>query len=113
LAELLGVSPPTVTNTLKRMARDGLVALDDPQGPRLTETGWKAASSVMRRHMLIEWLLTRMVGWAKSHSQAHELEHVVSAELEKALRMISLTRRPARMATPCPGSSRLWRSGFH
>jgi DtxR family transcriptional regulator, Mn-dependent transcriptional regulator len=85
LAEMMGVSPPTVTNTLKRMARDGLIAADDAEGTRLTTAGWEAASSVMRRHMLTEWLLTRLVGWSKAHTQAHEMEHVVSAELEAAL----------------------------
>ncbi len=86
LAELLGVTPPTVTNTLKRMARDGLVTLDNPAGPRLTESGLEAARSVMRRHMLTEWLLSPMLGWSKTHSQAHSMEHAVSEELEAALK---------------------------
>jgi DtxR family transcriptional regulator, iron-dependent repressor len=84
LAELLGVSPPTVTNTLKRMARDGLVALDPP-GPRLTENGLQAARTVMRRHMLTEWMLQKMLSWSKCHLQAHNLEHAISDEIEAAL----------------------------
>lgn len=103
LAELLGVSPPTVTNTLKRMARDGLVTADDPQGTRLTEAGWEAASSVMRRHMLTEWLLARMVGWSKSHTQAHEMEHVVSAELEAALTSDLANPQTCPHGNPLPG----------
>jgi DtxR family Mn-dependent transcriptional regulator len=85
LAELLNVTPPTVTNTLKRMARDGLVALDDPQGVHLTESGMKAARSVTRRHMLTEWMLERMLSWSQAHSAAHELEHAISSEIEAAL----------------------------
>jgi DtxR family Mn-dependent transcriptional regulator len=84
LAELLGVSPPTVTNTLKRMARDGLVSLDQP-GTHLTEKGLQAARSVMRRHMLTEWMLAKMLSWSKSHEQAHHLEHAISDEIEAAL----------------------------
>jgi len=84
LAELLGVSPPTVTNTLKRMARDGLVSLDQP-GTYLTEKGLQAARSVMRRHMLTEWMLAKMLSWSKSHEQAHHLEHAISDEIEAAL----------------------------
>ena len=85
VAELLGVTPPTVTNTLKRMARDGLVVLDQPSGPRLTETGLRLARSVMRRHMLTEWMLQKMLSWSKSHEQAHHLEHAISDEIEAAL----------------------------
>lgn len=85
LAELLGVSPPTVTNTLKRMARDGLVSFDHPPGPRLTPNGLQAARTVMRRHMLTEWMLAKMLSWAKSHEQAHNLEHSISDEIEAAL----------------------------
>jgi len=89
LADLMGVSPPTVTNTLKRMVRDGLLVMDDASGrsvrPRLTEPGLEAARSVMRRHMLTEWMLSRMLSWSKLHIQAHELEHAISHELETAL----------------------------
>jgi len=52
LAELIGVSPPTVTNTLQRMLRDGLIIPDKTRGSLLTEKGLEAARSVMRRHML-------------------------------------------------------------
>ncbi len=84
LAELLGVSPPTVTNTLKRMARDKLVTLDKA-GPHLTESGLQAARTVLRRHMLTEWMLQKMLSWSKSHEQAHHLEHAISDEIEAAL----------------------------
>ena len=53
LAEMLGVTPPTVTNTLKRMVRDDLITMDD-SGTHLTKMGWESARSVMRRHMLME-----------------------------------------------------------
>lgn len=43
-----------MTDTLKRMARDGLVTLDDPGGPRLTEQELDTPRSVMRCHMLTE-----------------------------------------------------------
>jgi len=85
LAEQLRVTPPTVTNTLKRMCRDGLVELDDPNGPKLTDTGREAASSVMRRHILTEWVLAELLSWAKIHTEAHELEHGISQEVEDAL----------------------------
>ena len=85
LAELLGVTPPTVTNTLKRMARDGLVTSDSAQGTHLTKTGWQAARTVVRRHMLAEWMLARLLSWSKTHGEAHEIEHAISQEVEAAL----------------------------
>jgi DtxR family Mn-dependent transcriptional regulator len=88
LAELLGVTPPTVTNTLKRMARDGLIMLDEPNGTCLTETGLEAARSVMRKHMLTEWMLMRMlkVPWSNTHSEAHHIEHSISETIEEHMR---------------------------
>lgn len=84
LAQLLGVTPPTVTNTLKRMSRDGLIAMDK-NGTRLTRAGKQSARTVLRRHMLTEWMMTRLLPWSKLHEQAHQLEHAISAEVETAL----------------------------
>jgi DtxR family transcriptional regulator, Mn-dependent transcriptional regulator len=84
LAELLNVTPPTVTNTLKRMVRDGLVAMDK-DGTRLTKAGKQSARTVLRRHMLTEWMMARMLPWSKLHEEAHNLEHAISAQVEAAL----------------------------
>ena len=84
LAQLLSVTAPTVTNTLKRMARDGLIAMDE-KGTRLTRTGKESASTILRRHMLTEWMMARMLPWSKLHEEAHHLEHAISSEVETAL----------------------------
>lgn len=84
LAELLNVTPPTVTTTLKRMVRDGLISMDE-KGTHLTEAGWESARTVLRRHMLTEWMMVRMLPWSKLHREAHNLEHAISAEAETAL----------------------------
>ncbi len=84
LAQLLSVTPPTVTNTLKRMVRDGLITMDK-NGTRLTRVGKRSAQTVLRRHMLTEWMMLRMLPWSKLHQQAHNLEHAISAEVETAL----------------------------
>ncbi len=84
LAELLGVTPPTVTNTLKRMTRDGLITMNK-DGTHLTESGWSAARVVMRRHMLMEWMMVKTLPWSKLHSEAHQLEHAISTMTETAL----------------------------
>jgi DtxR family Mn-dependent transcriptional regulator len=84
LAQLLQVTPPTVTNTLKRMTRDGLITMDK-KGTRLTKAGKQSARTVLRRHMLTEWMMARLLPWSKLHEQAHHLEHAISAEVETAL----------------------------
>jgi len=84
LAELLGVTPPTVTNTMKRMARDGLITMDE-HGTHLTPHGWDSAKDVMRRHMLMEWMMLKMLPWSKLHGEAHNLEHAISPEAEAAV----------------------------
>ncbi len=84
LAELLRVTPPTVTNTLKRMTRDGLITMDK-NGTHLTDAGWDAARVVMRRHMLMEWMMAKTLPWSKLHGEAHHLEHAISSMTESAL----------------------------
>lgn len=85
LAELMGVSTPTVTNTLKRMVRDGLITMDVNHSPHLTPHGGELARTVMRRHMLAEWMLVRLLSWSKLHQEAHGFEHTISDEVETAL----------------------------
>ncbi len=88
LAESLEVAPPTVTVTLKRMERDGWVATGPGKSIHLTEKGSQAASSVIRRHMLTEWMLARMlkVPWSRVHTAADQIEHTISDEIENQMR---------------------------
>ncbi len=85
LADLLGVSPPTVTNTLKRMARDELVSMDSAHTPHLTQQGREAAQAILRKHMLAEWMLSEMLSWSQLHHEAHQFEHAISNQVEEAL----------------------------
>lgn len=88
LAESLEVAPPTVSMTLKRMERDGWIATNQKKGIYLTKTGNYAANSIIRRHMLTEWMLTRMlkVPWSRVHAEADQIEHSISVEIEAQMR---------------------------
>lgn len=105
LAESLDVAPPTVTVTLKRMERDGWTAVDSQRGVHLTATGMEAARSVIRRHMLTEWMLARMlkVPWSQVHSDAHHLEHSISDEIEHQMRANLDDPRTCPHGNPLPG----------
>ena len=87
LAQWLEVSPPTVTATIKRMIRDGWVVMDDSKEIRLTPAGRQAARSVLRRHMLAELLLARVldVPWSQVHQEADAMEHTLSPDTVERL----------------------------
>ena len=75
LAELMGVAPATVTMTLRRMSRDNWVSGQRSREIHLNETGREAAHSVVRRHMLIEWLLVKIFKFPiyETHDEAHHI----------------------------------------
>ena len=64
LAQKFRVAPPTVTEMLKRLVRDGYVEMDHKRLVTLTEAGNQAAEAVLRRHRLTERFLVDMLGHA-------------------------------------------------
>lgn len=84
LAELLNHSMPTVTLTLKRMVRDNWIIIDDRKEIHMTISGKQAAESIIRKHMLTEWMLMRMLNipWSDVHHEADEIEHTISNRVE-------------------------------
>jgi DtxR family Mn-dependent transcriptional regulator len=106
LAERIRVAPPTVTATLKRMSRDGLITLDDHKVVHLTEDGKEQAESIVRRHALAERLLTEILGlgWSESHEEAHLVEHVISPKVERRLMMVLGNPMTCPHGNPIPGT---------
>ena len=105
LAEMLNVAPATVTMTFKRMARDRWITGKGHGGVHLTDTGREAAASVIRRHMLVEWLLVKILKTPvdQTHDEAHNLEHAISPQLEDRLREILGNPRVCPHGNPFPG----------
>jgi DtxR family Mn-dependent transcriptional regulator len=106
LAERIGVAPPTVTATLQRMTRDGLVTMDDHKVVHLTEFGREQAESIVRRHALAERLLTEILGlgWSESHEEAHMVEHVISPKVEQRLMTVLGNPMTCPHGNPIPGT---------
>ncbi|MDP8923231.1 MAG: metal-dependent transcriptional regulator [Chloroflexota bacterium] len=106
LAERIGVAPPTVTATLQRMVRDGLIRMDAHKVVHLTDDGRELAESTVRRHALAERLLTDILGlgWSESHEEAHMVEHVISPKVER--RLMQVLGNPTRCphGNPIPGT---------
>lgn len=94
IAERLGQSGPTVSQTVARMERDGLLVLSGDRHLELTPTGREHATSVMRKHRLAERLLLDVIGldWVDVHDEACRWEHVMSDAVEK--RIIALLDDP-------------------
>ena len=87
LAEMVGVSLGTVTNTVEALEHQSLVTHEPYKGVKLTEAGRKIAVDVIRRHRLAERLLTDFlkIDWSRVHEQACGLEHAIMDDLIKPL----------------------------
>jgi len=105
IAERLEQSGPTVSQTVSRMERDGLVTLHDDRHLQLTDAGRKIAEQVMRRHRLAECMLVEMlqVPMSQVHEEACRWEHVMSEFVET--RILELLNRPTHspFGNPIPG----------
>lgn len=109
IAERLRQSGPTVSQTVARMERDGLLTIEDDRHLHLTGTGRTHAVAVMRKHRLAELLLVKIIGmpYESAHGEACRWEHVMSNEVEK--RVFQLLGRPTRSpyGNPIPGLAAL------
>jgi DtxR family transcriptional regulator, Mn-dependent transcriptional regulator len=110
ITERLGQSGPTVSQTVARMQRDGLVELDeDDRHLVLTETGSDLATRVMRKHRLAECLLVEVIGlpWEAVHTEACRWEHVMSEAVERRLLEILGNPTTSPFGNPIPGLGEL------
>ena len=105
IAERLGHSGPTVSQTVARMERDGLVVLSGDRHLELTEPGMARAVRVMRKHRLAERLLTDVIGldWPHLHEEACRWEHVISEQVERRLAALLDHPRSDPYGNPIPG----------
>ena len=87
LATWLNVSPPSVTNMMKKLAEQGLVSHRPYQGVALTGAGEQAALELLRHHRLLETYLCERLGvaWDQVHAEPDRLEHALSEDLEERL----------------------------
>ncbi|MGW2298314.1 metal-dependent transcriptional regulator [Streptomyces violaceorubidus] len=109
IAEHLDQSGPTVSQTVARMERDGLLRIAADRHLELTEEGRRLATRVMRKHRLAECLLVDVIGleWEQVHAEACRWEHVMSEAVER--RILRLLRHPTESpyGNPIPGLEEL------
>ena len=112
IAERLHQSGPTVSQTVARMERDGLLTVEGDRHLELTDEGTRLATRVMRKHRLAERLLTDVIGldWELVHAEACRWEHVMSETVER--RLVELLDHPTESpyGNPIPGLEELGES---
>jgi DtxR family Mn-dependent transcriptional regulator len=109
IAERLEQSGPTVSQTVARMERDGLLRVAGDRHLELTDKGRELATSVMRKHRLAERLLVDIIGlpWEEVHAEACRWEHVMSDDVERRLVQVLDNPTISPFGNPIPGLSAL------
>ncbi len=109
IAERLEQSGPTVSQTVARMERDGLLLVAGDRHLELTEKGRELAVAVMRKHRLAERLLVDVIGldWDQVHAEACRWEHVMSEEVERRLVQVLDNPTTSPYGNPIPGLAQL------
>ena len=109
IAERLEQSGPTVSQTVSRMERDGLLHVAGDRHLELTEKGRALAVAVMRKHRLAERLLVDVIGlpWEEVHAEACRWEHVMSEDVERRLVQVLNNPTTSPFGNPIPGLAEL------
>ncbi len=105
IAERIEVSRPAVSEMIRRMEHEDLVAINGTT-IGLTERGQRLAERVVRRHRLAERFLTDILGlsWADAHAEAGKWEHVISDSVESALIRVLNDPTTCPHGNPIPGA---------
>ena len=87
IARHIGVTTQAASEMFRRLVADGLVAHAEGRDLHLTPAGRTAADGIFRRHALLEWLLTSVIGlgWAESDDEAMRLQGAISPRVEARL----------------------------
>lgn len=109
IVERLGHSGPTVSQTIARMERDGLVAVLPDRSLELSGHGRLLATRVIRKHRLAERLLIDVIGLEPEfvHAEACRWEHVMSDRVERKILDLLTEYDASPYGNPIPGLEEL------
>jgi DtxR family Mn-dependent transcriptional regulator len=113
IAERLGHSGPTVSQTVARMERDGLLRVAGDRHLELSDEGRLLATRVMRKHRIAERLLVDVIGleWEYVHDEACRWEHVMSERVERKILAMLPDHLESPYGNPIPGLEELGEVG--
>jgi len=111
ISERLDHSGPTVSETVARMEKNGLVVVSGDRHLEFTTEGRKLAIEVMRKHRLAELLLANIIGldWHLVHEEACRWEHVMSEQVERKILELVPDVEKSPFGNPIPGLEHLGR----
>lgn len=109
IVDRIGHSGPTVSQTVARMERDGLLSVQPDRSLLLSDEGRLRATRVMRKHRLAERLLVDVIGleYEHVHAEACRWEHVMSDRVERKILELLDERRQSPYGNPIPGLAEL------
>ena len=107
LAEWMKVTPPTVTDIVQRMEKQGYIARDGRGEIHLTDEGFTLAEAMVKRHRVLERFLVDVMGipWHMIHEEAVRLEHNLSPLMEQRIEAL------VGQSTTCPHGNPIHGSG--
>jgi DtxR family transcriptional regulator, Mn-dependent transcriptional regulator len=107
IARHLGISPASVSENLRKLAKDNLVKYSPYKGALLTPQGQKIALDVVRRHRLVERFLVDKLGikWEDVHEEAHKMEHSISKKVGDKLFKILGEPKTCPHGNPLPDAN--------
>lgn len=87
IAQILGVSPSSVTEVLQRLNKNDLIFYEPYKGAKLTDKGLKIANKIKRKHRIVEIFLSDYlhINPNNIHAEACKMEHCISDEVTDAL----------------------------
>ncbi len=105
IGDWLGVSRASVSEMVRKLHEEGMIA-ETVGIVRLTGEGRVVAESVVRRHRLAERFLSDMLSlpWVKVHEEAAAWEHVISDDVEAAMRVVMGEPKTCPHGNPIPGT---------
>lgn len=110
IAESLKISPPSVSEMIKKLVKEGYVEYQLYKGVKLTEKGREKAVLIKKRHLLWEVFLVEKLGysWEDVHEEAEILEHITSPKLESLLEKYLDYPKACPHGTPLEGNSYIY-----
>ena len=101
LASYMGVSPASVSEMIKVLAKENLVSYEKYKGVALTEEGLTYARQLRKKHHVVERFLTDYlsIDHKTAHEEACRMEHAISDE--SAIKMCHMMGTPVDVDCQC------------
>jgi len=94
LADRLNKSPPSVTEMLQRLDKQGLVLYESYEGAMLTEAGRNRATELHQSYVTLSWFFRSVLELETHESEAMELAGVIDPSVTDRLTTVLPVEEP-------------------